>query len=251
MKALVQGGEPNGRDKAALDKCCSFLLSKQQADGGWGESYLSCLTKEYSHIDSTVVNTSWALLSLIHAQCTDAAAIRRGIDFLVSKQCRSGDWAQEWCSGIFNRTCGITYTSYRNVFPLWALAAYCNEYRHKEAGAGSVATAQRSPATEFGGAAIALHSSSTVAAAASSSSVAGPAAARRGRSSASIASASSLASVSLASIAAAGSGAGAMPLPAAPAAPAGSRARRGGARAASAVAEEQEERKPAGGRKRK
>jgi hypothetical protein len=31
-------------------------------------------------------------------------------------------------SGIFNRTTGITYTAYRNVFPLWALGVYVNEY---------------------------------------------------------------------------------------------------------------------------
>lgn len=35
------------------------------------------------------------------------------------------------CAGIFNRTCSITYTAYRNVFPLWALAAYTNGYRYR------------------------------------------------------------------------------------------------------------------------
>ena len=32
-----------------------------------------------------------------------------------------GDWPQEGISGVFNRACGITYTAYRNVFPIWAL----------------------------------------------------------------------------------------------------------------------------------
>ena len=131
VEALVAGGDPTGSDLLALSKCCSFLLSKQRADGGWGESYLSCLTKQYSQGDSTVVNTAWALLALIHAQCPDRFSIRKGIDFLVSKQLPGGDWAQESVSGIFNRTCGITYTAYRNVFPLWALAAYNNSYRYK------------------------------------------------------------------------------------------------------------------------
>lgn len=48
VEAIVAGGDPNGTDAAALKKCCDFLLSKQLNDGGWGESYLSCLTKEYT-----------------------------------------------------------------------------------------------------------------------------------------------------------------------------------------------------------
>ena len=137
VKAIIMGGEPDGKDKPALEKCCQFLLSKQQEDGGWGESYLSCLTKEYSSIESTVVNTAWALLSLMYAQCPNSVAIRKGIDFLIRKQTVSGDWAQEWCSGIFNRTCAITYTSYRNIFPLWALAVYVNEYKYSTNISGS------------------------------------------------------------------------------------------------------------------
>lgn len=150
VEALIAGGQPNpnakslkgkapsgpydlaGGDGAAIRRACSFLLSKQRPDGGWGESYLSCLTKQYHHTDSSqVVNTAWALLALIHAQAPEAHAVRRGIDFLISRQGKCGDWPQENVSGIFNRTCSITYTSYRNVFPLWALGAYCNSYKHR------------------------------------------------------------------------------------------------------------------------
>jgi hypothetical protein len=35
-------------------------------------------------------------------------------------------FAQEGITGVFNRSCGITYTSYRNTFPIWALG------RHQE-----------------------------------------------------------------------------------------------------------------------
>lgn len=156
VEALVAGGEPEGRDAAALSRCCAFLLSKQNADGGWGESYLSCLTKQYSPLpgsSSQVVNTAWALLALIHAQAPDAFAIRRGVDFLIARQTRDGDWAQEAVSGIFNRTCSITYTAYRNVFPLWALAAYVNSYRCvRGPGAGSRGAAGRGCLRVFSGA---------------------------------------------------------------------------------------------------
>ncbi|RYE82991.1 MAG: hypothetical protein EOO65_04635 [Methanosarcinales archaeon] len=131
VEAIVAAGDPRGKDAMALAKVCSFLLSKQRADGGWGESYLSCLTKQYNQDESTAVHTAWALLALTHAQCTDAFSVRRGIDFLISRQSVNGDWLQENLSGIFNRTCGITYTAYRNVFPLWALAAFQNSYEHR------------------------------------------------------------------------------------------------------------------------
>ena len=39
-----------------------------------------------------------------------------------------GDWPQEGIAGVFNRACGITYTAYRNVFPIWALARYEQAY---------------------------------------------------------------------------------------------------------------------------
>lgn len=31
---------------------------------------------------------------------------------------------QENISGVFNKSCAISYTSYRNVFPIWALGRF-------------------------------------------------------------------------------------------------------------------------------
>lgn len=31
---------------------------------------------------------------------------------------------QENISGVFNKTCAISYTSYRNVFPIWTLGRF-------------------------------------------------------------------------------------------------------------------------------
>jgi squalene cyclase len=101
-EALATGGDPAGRDAGALARCCAFLLSQQLPDGGWGETYLSCLTKSYSSPEppvSQVVCTAWAVLALISAQCSDGDAVRRGIDFLVLKQRADGNWDQERISG--------------------------------------------------------------------------------------------------------------------------------------------------------
>ncbi|EGD81137.1 cycloartenol synthase [Salpingoeca rosetta] len=51
-------------------KACDFLASKQKPDGGWGETFLSCVHREYSqHPKSQVVNTAWAVLGLLKPFC--------------------------------------------------------------------------------------------------------------------------------------------------------------------------------------
>ena len=127
VEALVAAGNAS-IDRPALEKACDFLVGHQNADGGWGESYLSCVRKQYVKAPSTTFNTSWALLALVKAQTLHTEAVERGIHFLLKLQEPSGDWPQQSVAGIFNRTCGITYTAYRNVFPIWALGAYRTEF---------------------------------------------------------------------------------------------------------------------------
>jgi len=51
----------------------------------------------------------------------------------MMSQLECGDWPQEGISGVFNRGCGITYTAYRNVFPIWALGR-CSKLGKDQAG---------------------------------------------------------------------------------------------------------------------
>ena len=67
-----------------------------------------------------------------HADIRDRAALDRARDFLMKRQLPTGDWAQEGITGVFNRSCGITYTAYRNLFPMWALARYAATYEQAE-----------------------------------------------------------------------------------------------------------------------
>lgn len=80
----------------------------------------------YGDDGSGVVNTAWALLALSAAQTKNVDAVKRGVKYLIKRQLSSGDWPQEGIAGVFNRACGITYTAYRNVFPIWALGR-CRE----------------------------------------------------------------------------------------------------------------------------
>lgn len=123
VEGLLAAGEDASSDR--IQRACNFLLSKQNTDGGWGESYESCVQQKYVyHERSQVVNTSWALLALMAANHPDKKAIEKGVRFLMERQQTSGDWEQEGISGVFNANCMITYTAYRNVFPLWALGRY-------------------------------------------------------------------------------------------------------------------------------
>lgn len=85
----------------------------------------------YGNGGSSVVNTAWALLALMAAECPEIDEVRRGIDYLTSQQLPNGDWPQEGIAGVFNRACGISYTQYRNIFPMWALARFARRYGPK------------------------------------------------------------------------------------------------------------------------
>lgn len=115
----------NGSPSPKVQKACDFLLGKQRADGSWGESFESCVQHKYiEHEDGQIINTAWALLALMKANHPNKAAIEKGIEFILSRQEANGDFPQEGISGVFNGNCMETYTSYRNVFPLWAVARY-------------------------------------------------------------------------------------------------------------------------------
>ena len=100
------------------------MLSQQLPDGGWGESYLSCVNRTYTHHPEggQVVMTAWSLLGLLQAdRLVPRSAIDRSIRFLVDRQRENGDWPQASVTGVFNQNCMLHYRFYRNYFPIWAL----------------------------------------------------------------------------------------------------------------------------------
>ncbi|KAF6120011.1 hypothetical protein HJG60_010346 [Phyllostomus discolor] len=80
---------------AEVSRACNFLLSRQMADGGWGEDFESCEQRRYMQsAQSQIHNTCWALLGLMAVRHPDVEALERGIRCLLRKQLPNGDWPQ-------------------------------------------------------------------------------------------------------------------------------------------------------------
>ena len=104
LESLASVGETWANSERAR-RGCEFFLGKQREDGGWGESYRSCETGVWvEHKDTQVVQTCWALIGLMEAECEDQAALERGIRLVMRRQQDDGGWKQEAIEGVFNKS---------------------------------------------------------------------------------------------------------------------------------------------------
>jgi squalene-hopene/tetraprenyl-beta-curcumene cyclase len=104
-----------------------WLLSRQNADGGWGESNDSYQEPALAGagLGSTPYQSAWALLALLAVGCEEHAALARGVDFLLRTQQRAGLWEHaSFTAPGFPRVFYLKYHGYCAYFPLWALASY-------------------------------------------------------------------------------------------------------------------------------
>ena len=110
-------------------RAVSWLLSVQQADGGWGESGQSYY-KDFpkgTGVPSTPAQTAWALLALMAAGAVDTPSVERGVQHLMNTQKDDGTWAEDYYTAVgFPRVFYLSYHGYKAFFPLWALARYKN-----------------------------------------------------------------------------------------------------------------------------
>ncbi|KAF7308670.1 Terpene cyclase/mutase family member [Mycena chlorophos] len=103
-------------------RACEFLVGKQRADGGWGESYKSCEVSQWvEHEESQVVQTCWAVMALMYAKYPHPEPIARGVALVMARQQQDGSWKQEAIEGVFNKTCAISYPNFKFSFPIWML----------------------------------------------------------------------------------------------------------------------------------
>lgn len=116
-------------------KAVTWLMSRQNPDGGWGESCYSYDDPRTAGMgQSTASQTAWALLALLHAGEVSQAAVARGVRFLLETRKPDGLWDEAEFTGTgFPRVFYLRYHGYSAFFPLWALALY---RRLRSAGAG-------------------------------------------------------------------------------------------------------------------
>ena len=120
------------RYQTRLKQAVLWLLSCQNADGGWGEtceSYKDVSLKGQGV--STASQTAWALIGLLDAQQVGvtvpslSSAIEKGVNYLISTQTSSGYWEEQEFTGTgFPCHFYIRYHYYRQYFPLMALGRY-------------------------------------------------------------------------------------------------------------------------------
>lgn len=117
-------GEPT--DQPYIRQAVQWLIARQHADGGWGESCASYEAgRPEADVPSTPSQTAWALLGLLHAGAVRHPAVARGIDYLVATQRADGTWDEALFTGTgFPRVFYLRYHLYRHAFPLWALGLY-------------------------------------------------------------------------------------------------------------------------------
>jgi squalene-hopene/tetraprenyl-beta-curcumene cyclase len=114
---------------ATMRKASAWLVSIQNADGGWGEDGSSYKLDYRGHepAPSTASQTAWAILGLM--ACGDAhhPAVTRGVDYLLRTQASDGFWDEDrYTATGFPRVFYLRYHGYPRYFPLWALARYRN-----------------------------------------------------------------------------------------------------------------------------
>ncbi|KAK2811543.1 hypothetical protein FQN50_002166 [Emmonsiellopsis sp. PD_5] len=128
MESLAHVGETYSTSER-VRRGCKFLVDRQMEDGGWGESYLSCELKTYTHHEkSQVVQTAWACLALMEAEFPDQDVLRRAMKLMMSRQQANGEWLQEGIEGVFNQSCMISYPNYKLYWPIRALGMYVRKF---------------------------------------------------------------------------------------------------------------------------
>jgi squalene-hopene/tetraprenyl-beta-curcumene cyclase len=124
LRGLAAIGEDMRQPYA--QRAADWLISCQNADGGWGEScdsYDDPTLKGQG--ESTPSQTAWGILGLLAAGKTDHPAVERAVAHLIRTQRLEGGWDERYYTGTgFPKVYYLEYTMYRHYFPLMALSQY-------------------------------------------------------------------------------------------------------------------------------
>jgi squalene-hopene/tetraprenyl-beta-curcumene cyclase len=126
--SVLAGLKAIGEDMQAeyVRRAVVWLVSKQNSDGGWGESCLSYAEADaHGEGESTPSQTAWALLGLLCAGEVETISVVRGVNHLIRHQDPQGFWPERMHTGTgFPRVFYLRYHGYSHFFSLWALSMY-------------------------------------------------------------------------------------------------------------------------------
>jgi squalene-hopene/tetraprenyl-beta-curcumene cyclase len=128
--SVLCGLNAAGEDMQApyVRKAVDWLIGRQHADGGWGESCASYWPERKDEpVASLPSQTAWALLALMAAGEAGSDAVLRGITYLEATPRDGAKWQEELYNAVgFPRVFYLRYHGYSAFFPLWALARHAD-----------------------------------------------------------------------------------------------------------------------------
>lgn len=112
-------------NEPSIQRGLEFIRAYQNRDGGWGESCASYDENRFIANASTPSQTAWAILALLAGGDVRSESLYNGVEYLIRSQRSDGVWNEDYCTGTgFPKVFYLSYTDYRNTFPLLALSAY-------------------------------------------------------------------------------------------------------------------------------
>jgi squalene-hopene/tetraprenyl-beta-curcumene cyclase len=121
--ACLEALPRNPRIREMIDRGARWMVTRQNPDGGWGETCHSYEDESFDGIgESTASQTAWAVMSLQLAGLGRHPACQRGLTYLHDHQI-GGTWLEREFTGTgFPRDFYLNYHLYRHYFPTMALA---------------------------------------------------------------------------------------------------------------------------------